>query len=140
MSAQNKPECEIYKKKPECEFSLNYIKLIEFMFSRLLFVDVPVTGTFSESCTPTGTFWEFSQSIIYPWISLLIEFMFSRLLFVDVPVTGIFSESCTPNGTFWEFSQSIIYPSVRNPKHFWPQTYLNTYIKIHVGPTACECT
>jgi len=22
MSAQNKPECEIYKKKPECEFSL----------------------------------------------------------------------------------------------------------------------
>jgi len=21
MSAQNKPECEIYKKKPECEFS-----------------------------------------------------------------------------------------------------------------------
>jgi len=35
--------------------------LIEFMFSRYLFVDVPVTSTFSESCTPNGTFWEFSH-------------------------------------------------------------------------------
>jgi len=31
--------------------------LIEYMLSRLLFVDVLVTGTFSESCTPYGTFW-----------------------------------------------------------------------------------
>ena len=35
--------------------------LIEFMLTRFLFVDVPVTGIFSESCTPNGTFWEFSQ-------------------------------------------------------------------------------
>jgi len=39
--------------------------LIEFMLSRFLFVDVPVTGTFSESCTPNGTFWEFSHFYLY---------------------------------------------------------------------------
>ena len=38
--------------------------LIEFMLSKYLFVDVPVTGTFSESCTRNGTFWEFSQKQI----------------------------------------------------------------------------
>jgi len=27
---------------------------------------------------------------------------------------------------------SIVYPSVHNPKHFWPQTCLNTYIQIRV--------
>jgi len=34
MSAQNNPECEIYKKKPECEFSQNLNIFRIFVFEK----------------------------------------------------------------------------------------------------------
>ena len=40
------------------------VYLLKILLSEYLFVGVPVTSTFSERCTPNGTFWEFSHRSI----------------------------------------------------------------------------